>query len=59
MNKIIIYFYKTALNVAIEKNYSEIVRLLLTNDNIDVNIKNIIINFFYILHIKKIQNLKY
>lgn len=31
---------KTALNVAVEKNHAEIVKVLLTNPDINVNIKS-------------------
>ena len=34
------YFNKTALFQAVEKENIEIIKLLLTNDNIDVNIHN-------------------
>ena len=46
-DEIIIYFYKTALYLAIEKENIEIIKLLLTRDNIDVNIPYIP-NQFYI-----------
>lgn len=38
---ILIFFYKTAFNVAVENGDIEIVKLLLTNNNIDVNIPNV------------------
>ena len=42
-------FNKTALYHAIEKGNIEIVKLLLTNDNSDINIINIFnTNFFFI-----------
>lgn len=41
-NEIMIWFYKTALFEAIEKENVEIVKLLMQNDNIDVNIINIL-----------------
>ena len=37
-NEIQTYIYKTALFTAVEKENVEIVKLLLTNDKIDVNI---------------------
>lgn len=37
-NEIFSYFYKTALHVAIEKRNTEMVKLLLTCDRIDINI---------------------
>lgn len=44
-----IFFYKTAINIVTEKNVYEIVKLLLTNQNLDVNIRNIKnINFYKI-----------
>ena len=53
LNEIILYiFNKTSLYLAIEKGNVEIVKLLLTNDNLDVNIMNILIDFFF----DKIQN---
>ena len=41
LNKVLIYFNKTALCLAVEKENIEIVKLLLSNDKIDVNILNI------------------
>ena len=42
------YFCKTALIIAIENKNIEIVKLLLTNPNIDVNnITKIVILYFY------------
>lgn len=38
LNEILIYLYKTALNIAIENRDHEIVQLLLEHPNIDVNI---------------------
>lgn len=38
LNEILIYLYKTALNIAIENRDHEIVKLLLEHPNIDVNI---------------------
>ena len=43
--EILIYLYKTALYLAVEKENSEIIKLLLSNDKIDVNILNILIYF--------------
>lgn len=50
LNKIHYFlFYKTALIIAVEKNNAEIVRLLLSNKNTDVNIQcKIIKNKFQI-----------
>ena len=45
-NEIIKYFYRTALFEAIEKENIVIVKLLLANDKIDVNILNIIFFIF-------------
>ena len=39
-------FYKTALYLAVEKENIEIVKLLLTNDKLDINIINILNIFF-------------
>ena len=36
------WFYKTALFLAVEKENIEIVKLLLTNDKLDINIINIL-----------------
>lgn len=36
-----IFFYKEALNIAVEKENVEIVKLLLASGNIDVNFINI------------------
>lgn len=39
-------FYKTALHVAAEEGHAEIIKLLLSNPKIDVNLLNILkINF--------------
>lgn len=47
MNEIIfLFFYKNALYTAVEKNNSEIVQVLLTNQKIDANIRSIFINFY-------------
>lgn len=40
------WFHKTALYLAVEKGYVEIVKFLLMNDNINVNIINIFIYIF-------------
>ena len=40
-NKIIIYIYKTALYTAVINKDIEMVKLLLSNDSIDVNVLNI------------------
>ena len=39
-------YYKTALYLAIEKENIEIVKLLLTNDKLDINVINILNIFF-------------
>ena len=39
-------FYKTALYLAVEKENIEIVKLLLMNDKLDINIINILNIFF-------------
>ena len=41
-NGIIIYIYRTALYAAVMKKDIEMVKLLLTDDSIDVNIFNIL-----------------
>ena len=46
-NEIIKYFYKTALYLAVEKENIEIVKLLLNNNQLDINFLNIF-NIFYI-----------
>ena len=40
-------FHKTALHIAVEKNYSYIVKLLLECENIDINIKSILKNWVF------------
>ena len=40
------YFYKTALYLAVEKENIEIVKLLSTNDKLDINL-GYIFNIFY------------
>ena len=58
-NEILIKFYKTALYLAVEKENLEIVKVLLTNDKIDINIINILFTFiikFKIISFNKIQN---
>lgn len=53
------YFYKTALNFAIEEKNLEIVKLLLSNNKIDVNIINILYNILlfikFSIYINEIQ----
>lgn len=39
-------FSKTALHIAVEKQNIEIIKLLLSNNNININIKNDIYFFF-------------
>ena len=46
MKYIYIINYKNALYTAVEKNNSEIVQVLLTNQKIDANIRSIFINFY-------------
>ena len=46
-NEILIKLYKTALYLAVEKENVEIIKLLLSNNKIDVNIPYIL-NLFYI-----------
>ena len=41
LNEILIKIHKTALYTAVEKENIEIIKLLLTNENIDINILNI------------------
>ena len=51
--------YKAALYLAVEKENIEIVKLLLTNDKLDINLLNIIYIFFIkfkIISFNKIQN---
>ena len=45
-NDILIYLYKTALYLAVEKENIEIVKLLLTNDKIDINLTYITYRIF-------------
>ena len=45
-NEILILFYKTALYLAVEKGNIEIIKLLLSNDKLDINILNILIISF-------------
>lgn len=40
-------FYKTALYYAIEDRNYELIKLLLTNDNLDINIFNIFYLYYY------------
>ena len=47
-NEILIRFYKTALYLAIEKDNIEIVKLLLTNNKLNINQRNILNIFFFI-----------
>ena len=44
----IYFFYKTALYLAVENESIDIIKLLLSNDKIDVNILNILIFFFFL-----------
>ena len=41
------YIHSTALYMAIEKGNIEIVKEILTNDKLDVNIINIFINIYF------------
>lgn len=43
-------FFKTPLNLAIEENNVEAIKLLLENQKIDVNIKTVLNNFFYTIN---------
>ena len=45
LNEIIAWFYKTALCLAVLKENVEIIKLLLTNDKVDVNIGFILTTF--------------
>ena len=45
-NEIIIRIYKTALYLAVEKENVDIIKLLLSNDKIDINILNILLLFY-------------
>ena len=47
--KFLILFYKTAFYLAVEKENLEIIKLLLTNDKIDINIINIFLISFNII----------
>lgn len=47
-NEIIALIYKTALFAAIEKENRKIVKLLLTNDYLDINVRSILLDFFLI-----------
>lgn len=51
--KFIIFLYKTALIIAVEKNNAEIVRLLLSNKDIDVNIQCKIIKYTFQIQFRK------
>ena len=46
-DEIKIYFYKTPLYFAIEKENIEIIKLLLTNDKLNINILNILNIYIY------------
>ena len=41
-------FYKTAFCLAVEKENIEIIKLLLTNESLDINLHNILMNIFFI-----------
>lgn len=47
INEIICFFHKTALHMAVENGNIEIVQLLLTNKNIDVNLLGILVYITY------------
>lgn len=47
--EIFICFYRTPLHVAAENGRAEIVKLLLTHKDIDVNMKRISFHFFHII----------
>ena len=44
--KFLLYYYKTALYIAVEKRNVEIVKLLLKHPKININLKSVLI-FFY------------
>ena len=46
MTRILIQFYRTPVFAAVKKCNAEIVKLLLTNNNLDVNIKSILKIFY-------------
>ena len=46
LNYIIIYFYKYALNTAVEKENIDLIKLLLTNEKLNINELNIFFNIF-------------
>ena len=46
LNNIHLYIYKTAIFLAVERENIEIVKLLLTNDKLDVNIQYILLIIF-------------
>lgn len=48
--KLILILYKTAFHIAVEKENIDIIKLLLTNDKIDINISYKIINYSIKLH---------
>lgn len=52
LNEIIPIFNKTALFAAVEKENFEIVKLLLTENKIDVNILNIFHKYFFLFDSK-------
>ena len=47
LNRISFYFYQTALYLAVEKENIEIIKLLLSNNKLNINILNISSHFFY------------
>lgn len=55
-NEILINYYneKTALHMAIEKNNLEIIHLLLSHPDIDINIRSVLNCFSFLYHFKSI-----
>ena len=53
----IILIYKTALYLAVEKENIEIVKLLLMNEKLDINLGYILFNFLY--NLKSRQSIKF
>lgn len=41
LNEISLFVNKTALHIAIQKGFTDIVKILLSNSNIDVNSKSV------------------
>lgn len=49
------YINSTLLYIALEENELEIAKLLLANENIDTNIINILIKFFYLIQFQSLK----